>query len=156
MTTVIDADSYAHADLPGVTVPELATMLRPLLLRVTRNLRSQRVDGSVTLAELAALHTVRKDGPMTARELADREGVRPPTMSKVLAKLEGLKLITREPHPTDKRQFLLVVTEAGADFVEAENRSRTAWLSKQLSSLTQEERMLLLMAVPVLAKIADV
>lgn len=45
-------------------------MLRPLLLRVTRNMRSQRVDSSIMLAELSALHTVTKDGPMTTSDLA--------------------------------------------------------------------------------------
>jgi DNA-binding MarR family transcriptional regulator len=156
MTTVASADSGAQGDLPGVTVPELATMLRPLLLRVTRNMRSQRVDSSITLAELSALHTVTKDGPMTTSDLAGREGVRPPTTTKVIAKLEHLGLLARRAHATDKRQWLLVATEAGKTLVEAENRSRTAWLSQRLSDLTPDERMLLLLAVPVLTKIADV
>jgi DNA-binding MarR family transcriptional regulator len=156
MTDVASTDSDTQTDLPGVTTPELATMLRPLLLRVSRNMRSQRVDSSITLAELAALHTVSKDGPLTTRDLAAREGVRPPSITKVIAKLEDLGLLVREPHATDKRQWLLAATESGRALVEAENQSRAAWLSQRLSNLTPDERMLLLLIVPILAKITDV
>jgi DNA-binding MarR family transcriptional regulator len=156
MTDVASTGSDAQTDLPGVTTPELATMLRPLLLRVTRQMRSQRVDSSMTLGELSALNTVSKDGPLTTRDLAAREGVRPPSITKVIAKLEDHGLLVRQAHATDKRQWLLAATEAGKALVEAENRSRAAWLSQRLSTLTQDERMLLLLAVPVLAKIADV
>jgi DNA-binding MarR family transcriptional regulator len=156
MTEVASTDSDAKTDLPGVTTPELATMLRPLLLRVTRNMRSQRVDSSITLGELSALHTVSKDGPLTTKVLAAREGVRSPSITKVIAKLEELGLLVRQAHATDKRQWLLAATEAGNALVEAENRSRAAWLSQRLSSLTPDERMLLLLAVPILTKLADI
>jgi DNA-binding MarR family transcriptional regulator len=142
--------------MSGVSTPDLATMLRPLLLRVTRNMRSQRVDTSITLSELSALHSLGTSGPMTARDLAAMEAVRPPSMTKVLAKLEAQELIHREPDPSDKRQSLLVITNAGSDLVESENQSRATWLTQQLTKLTQEELMILSIAAPVLAKIADI
>lgn len=147
--------THVEVDVPNITTPDLATKLRPLLLRVTRNMRSQRADTSTTLSELSALHTLMVHGPMTARDLAAQEAVRPPSMTKVLAKLEALELLRREPDPTDKRQSLLVITPNGAELVEAENQSRATWLTQQLAKLTPEERMLLIVATPVLAKIAD-
>ena len=60
----------------SMTPAELASQLRPALLRLTRLIRNQRVDMSVTLTQLSALATLRKHGPMSAGELAgEREAV---------------------------------------------------------------------------------
>src|SRR5690349_2813388 len=69
-------------------VPELAALLRPSLLRLTRMIRNQRVDTSVTLTQLSAINILWKKGPMSAGELAAQERVQPPSMTKVLASLE--------------------------------------------------------------------
>ena len=71
-----------------LTGAELSAALRPSLLRLTRILRNQRVDLSVTLTQLSAMGTLRKRGPMSAGELAALERVQPPSMTKVLASLE--------------------------------------------------------------------
>ena len=57
------------------TAAELAAALRPSLLRLTRVLRNQRVDTSVTLTQLSAMGTLRKKGPMSAGDLAAHERV---------------------------------------------------------------------------------
>src|ERR1700709_811562 len=74
---------------------ELAAILRPSLLRLTRTIRNQRVDESVTLTLLAALMTLDKRGPLSPGELAGLERVQPPSMTKILAKLEEKGLIAR-------------------------------------------------------------
>src|SRR5919201_3010414 len=92
---------------------ELAALLRPSLLRLTRLVRNQRVDVSVTLTQLSAMGTLRKKGPMSAGDLAAHERVQPPSMTKVLASLEEKGLVRRDAHPTDKRQAIIVLTDAG-------------------------------------------
>src|SRR5207248_1363706 len=89
------------------TAAELSAALRPSLLRLTRILRNQRVDMSVTLTQLAAMGTLRKKGPMSAGDLAAHERVQPPSMTKVLAGLEDKGMVTRQTHPTDKRQVII-------------------------------------------------
>lgn len=134
---------------------ELASLLRPSLLRLTRLIRNQRVDMSVTLTQLSALATLRKHGPMSAGELAAAERVQPPSMTKVIALLEDRKLVTRAAHPTDKRQAIIVLTDAGRALLDSERRSRDAWLSRRLAALTPDERALLLAAMPVFDKLAE-
>ena len=70
------------------SVSELASVLRPSILRLTRLVRLQRVDMSVGLTQLSALFTLNKLGPLSAGELAAHECVQPPSMPKVLASLE--------------------------------------------------------------------
>jgi DNA-binding MarR family transcriptional regulator len=139
----------------ATTIAELASLLRPALLRLTRIVRNQRVDTSVTLTQLAAMGTLAKRGPMSAGELATYERVQPPSMTKVLANLEELGFVRRDSHPTDRRQAIIAITAEGQQLLESERRSRDAWLSRQLATLTPEERALLQQVVPVLDKLAE-
>ncbi|MEO6885549.1 MAG: MarR family transcriptional regulator [Jatrophihabitantaceae bacterium] len=138
-----------------VASAELASMLRPALLRLTRIVRNQRVDMSVTLTQLSAMGTLSKHGPMSAGELAACERVQPPSMTKVLANLDERGLVRRAVHPTDRRQAIIAITDAGLALLDSERRSRDAWLSKRLAELSSDERVMLRSAVPVLAKLAE-
>ena len=137
------------------TIAELASQLRPALLRLTRLIRNQRVDMSVTLTQLSAMGTLRKHGPMSAGELAACERVQPPSMTKVLANLEERGLVRRDVHPTDRRQVVLAITPAGEQLLDSERRSRDQWLSRRLGTLTPEERALVQRVVPILEKLAE-
>jgi DNA-binding MarR family transcriptional regulator len=137
------------------TIAELASQLRPALLRLTRLVRNQRVDMSVTLTQLSAMGTLRKRGPMSAGELAAYERVQPPSMTKVLANLEERGLVQRKVHPTDRRQAILEITPAGTALLDSERRSRDAWLTKQLAMLSPEDRALIQRAIPIMEKLAE-
>ena len=137
------------------TAAELSAALRPSLLRLTRILRNQRVDMSVTLTQLSAMGTLQKKGAMSAGDLAACERVQPPSMTKVLASLEDKGLVTREAHPTDKRQAIIVLTQTGVELLDSERRQRDAWLSKRVDRLTPDERDALREVIPVLDKLAE-
>ena len=46
-------------------------------------------------------------------DLASRLGVEPPTVTKMLQRLEGLGLVERRPDPADARSFRVYLTEKG-------------------------------------------
>jgi DNA-binding MarR family transcriptional regulator len=137
------------------TIAELASLLRPSLLRLTRVVRNQRVDTSVTLTQLSAMGTLMKSGPMSAGELATCEKVQPPSMTKVLANLEERGLVRRDAHPGDKRQAIIAITDAGRALLDSERRSRDEWLTRQLATLTPAERALLERVVPIMDRLAQ-
>lgn len=137
------------------SIAELASLLRPSLLRLTRLVRNQRVDESITLTQLSALGTLFKRGPMSAGELATCERVQPPSMTKVLAHLEEHGFVRREVHPTDRRQAVIEITDKGVALLDSERRSRDLWLTRRLSTLSADERALLQRAVPILDKLAE-
>jgi DNA-binding MarR family transcriptional regulator len=138
-----------------MSAAELASLLRPALLRLTRLVRNQRVDISVTLTQLSAMGTLSKSGPMSAGELAACERVQPPSMSKVLANLEERGLVRRAVHPDDRRQVILAITDKGEALLESERRTRDTWLTRRLAALTGEQRDLLRRVVPLLDKLAE-
>ena len=133
----------------------LAHDLRLAVMRLSRRLRNQRVDTSVTLTHLAALSTLKRHGRMSPGELAGHERVQPPSMTRVVVALEGMGLVTRSPHPTDGRQVVIDLTPAAEDLLGAEARAREAWLSGMLQQLTAEERAVLREAAVIIDKLAS-
>jgi DNA-binding MarR family transcriptional regulator len=124
-------------------------------MRLSRRLRGQRVDTSVTLTHLAALSTLKRFGPMSPGELAAHERVQPPSMTRVVVALEGMGLVTRTPHPTDGRQVVIDLTPAADELLATEARAREAWLTGQLQQLTAEERTVLREAAVIMDKLAS-
>ena len=133
----------------------LAHDLRLAVMRLSRRLRSQGVDTSVTLTQLATLSTLQRHGPMSPGELAAHERVQPPSMTRVVVALEGMGLVTRTPHPTDGRQVVIDLTPAAEQLLTEEARAREAWLAGQLHQLSGEERTALREAAAVIDKLAS-
>jgi DNA-binding MarR family transcriptional regulator len=136
----------------------LATALRISVSRLARRLRVERqAEGLASLSDtqLAALSVLEKHAAMTPGELAEHEKVQPPSMTRVIAVLEERNLVMRAPHPTDRRQVVLTVTEEGRSLVVQARRRRDAWLAKRLKELTPEERAVLRAAAPVLEKLSQ-
>lgn len=118
----------------------LAHDLRLAVMRLSRRLRSQRADTSLTLTQLAALSTLRAKGPLTPGELAACERVQPPSMTRVLATLESAGLVVKTKHATDGRQLIVQVTDRAINLLDDEIRMREAWLAQRLNELSPAER----------------
>jgi len=143
--------------MPTATVADaaLASALRMTVMRLARRLRAQRVDTGHTLSQLAALATVERHGSMSPGELAAHEKVQPPSMTKLIARLEADGLLQRSPHPTDRRQQLLALTRAGRDLLAADRRRRDAWLSAHLATLDADQLTALAQVLPLLQRLAE-
>jgi DNA-binding MarR family transcriptional regulator len=137
----------------------LATALRISITRLARRLRAERMakglEPGLSDTQLAALAALERHSVMTPGELADHEKVQPPSMTRVIAVLEERGLVRRAPHPTDRRQVVLTVTEQGRTVVHQSRRLREAWLAQRLRELTPQERALLRAAAPVLEKLSQ-
>jgi DNA-binding MarR family transcriptional regulator len=132
----------------------LASRLRLAVMRLNRRFRAQRAGNTVTLTQFSALSTLKKCGPMTPGELAAKEVVQPPSMTRVIAALEEAGYVSRKPHPTDGRQSIVALTESGLGLVLADISAREAWLDKRLAELTEAERRTLAQAAEIIEKIA--
>lgn len=140
-------------------IPGLATSLRISVSRLARRMRAERaaqgLQPELSDTQLAALAALEKHDGMTPGELAEHEKVQPPSMTRVVAALEGRGLVRRTPHPTDRRQAVLIVTDQGRDFVQQVRQLREAWLALRLQELTPEDRAVLEAAVPLLARLSQ-
>lgn len=140
--------------MPAVSDPALASALRLAVMRLARRMRAERPDSDLSLTQLSALAVLDRHGPLTPRELAAAERIRPPSMTRVVAALEGAGLVTRTDHPTDGRQVLLAASPAGAALLREDRRRREAWLAQRLRELDPDEREVLRKAAAVLDRLA--
>ncbi|MBG0565186.1 MarR family transcriptional regulator [Actinoplanes sp. NEAU-A11] len=136
------------------TAEPLAKTLRDAITRLGRRVRQARPVGDLTFSQLSALTSLQLAGALTPRELADVERVQPPTMTKIVGKLEERGLVGRTPHPTDGRQVILAATDEGRAVYAQYERARNEWLAKQLEQLTPEERATLAQAAEILQRVA--
>ncbi|HEY3594815.1 MAG TPA: MarR family transcriptional regulator [Polyangiaceae bacterium] len=133
---------------------ELASRLRIAFALVTRAQR-QQVRGKLTPVQLSALHKVEVYGPMRLGDLAAREQVAGPTMSRVVASLESAGLIRRDIDPTSARCSLVTVSRAGRQQLDAARRDHNDHMSCRLATLTAEHQRALSEALPALEALVE-
>lgn len=151
MTTTNGAPLHDDA----LVVEDMAGRLRFAVARMARLLRQQDQSGfGPTL--IAALATVGQHGPLTLGDLAAREQVAPPTITKVVEKLVALGLATRSADASDRRVSRVAITPKGTRQLDKYRTRRTEWLAERLRDLEPRERERLAAAVDVLEKIIAV
>jgi DNA-binding MarR family transcriptional regulator len=119
---------------------ELANRLRPVLLMLNRHLRREAHAAGVTGGQAALLAQIRNHPDFGVRELAAREGISAPSMTRYLDRLEKAGLIVRSRAAEDARRIRLALTPKGVRVLRSVRRRRTAWLAEQLEGLPPAER----------------
>ena len=132
----------------------LAGELRLAVHRLTRRLRQENPPDDLTLSQLSALAVVYREGPLTAGDLAGIEQVRPPSMTRMIAALEAVGMVSRGGNPLDARQVLVEVTELGSSTMQTYIQRREQWLTEQLSDMDPEDLETLHQASALLDKLA--
>ena len=117
----------------------LANRLRPVLLKLNRELRREIHSLGVTGGQVGLLVQIKYRPGIGMRELASLERMSVPGMSKFVAKLEDAGLVQRAPVEGDQRRVGLSLTPAGHKVLRSVKSKRTAWLSARLRQLDSEE-----------------
>ena len=113
---------------PAESSEEIAGRLRLSATRLARRLRQEAHTG-LSPSQLSALAAVERHGPLTLGALAEHEQVAPPSVTRVVAKLEADGLLTRQPDPDDRRVTRVLVTPKGRNLLEhfAPAQDRRGW-----------------------------
>jgi len=136
-------------------VTHLSTDFRVAVNRLSRTLRAQKADSTMSDAVFSALARLHREGPLSLADLSRHEGVTPPSMTKTVAALVELGLATKADHGDDRRKVLIATTPAGADFVVETRRRRDDWLTPRLAVLTPAERRVLTAATDIMRRLAQ-
>jgi DNA-binding MarR family transcriptional regulator len=150
--TMAEADQLAPG--VGLSDAELAGRLRVAVGLLVRRLR-QRDPGHLSTAQLSALITVEASGPMRSGDLAVRENVAAPTMTRLIGVMADAGLVTRGPDPSDARGSLVALAPGGAAALAAVRRERNNILSRRIAALPAEQRAALAAALPALEALLD-
>ncbi|HEY9314729.1 MarR family winged helix-turn-helix transcriptional regulator [Williamsia sp.] len=136
-----------------MTASSTAASLSRDLARIARGLRAGSNKSSLPLSSLSALWVLNDAGaPIRLSELAERETLTVPTMSRIVAALERDGLVVRTADPADGRASLLVPSHAGVELVNGNRSRRVQALERALDGLDATERDVLARA---LRKIAE-
>jgi DNA-binding MarR family transcriptional regulator len=133
---------------------DLTERLQRVLGRLGRMLRRE-APSVLGQGAMSALHTLKVDGPLRPSDLAAREGIRPPTLTRILTILEDGGYLVRTPDPADRRASLVAVTELGTHTLLTTRNARAGHLARHLAGLTDEQRRILAQALPVLEALAS-
>ena len=129
--------------------PEIAARLRLSATRLARRLRQESGAG-LSPSQQSALAVIANHGPLTLGALAEHERVAPPSITKVVSKLECDGLVTRAPDPTDRRVCRVAISPTGEALLEESRRRKTAWLTARISQLDADRQRRLADALDVL------
>ena len=148
-TTLRDGDVAADGD-----VDDAAARMYVVIGRLVRTLRRAGAAG-LGPGAMAALATLSRVGPMRLGDLAAREGVAPPTLTRIVAGLEEAGYVERQVDPADRRAVRVTVTPEGARVAGGVRCARSAVLRDRVRALPAGQVEAILAAMPALEALAD-
>jgi DNA-binding MarR family transcriptional regulator len=117
----------------------LADRLHGAAIRLLRLVRVKDTATGIAPARLSALSVIVFGGPISLRDLARAEQVKPPTMSRIVNALETEGLARRRVNKQDRRALLIESTKKGAAALHAGRMRRVRFLAFYLSRLANSE-----------------
>ena len=116
----------------------VANELRPVLLRLARELRRETEQLGITSRQATLLWLIRSHPGLSLRELAAEEGISAPALSGHVDRLEKAGLIERVRDEKDRRRVGLTLTEQGEGLLRRVRARRTTWLTDRLRGLDDD------------------
>ena len=131
----------------------VANELRPVLLRLARELRKETEQLGVTSRQVTLLWLIRLNPGLSLRELAAEERISAPALSGHVDRLETAGLIERARDEVDRRRVGLTLTAEGDKLLKRVRARRTTWLAERLRGLEDDELDALERAIEPLGKL---
>ena len=131
----------------------VANELRPVLLRLARELRRETEQLGITSRQATLLWLIRSHPGLSLRELAAEEGISAPALSGHVDRLEKAGLIERVRDEKDRRRVGLTLTAEGEGLLRRIRARRTTWLTDRLRGLDDDDVASIEAAIAPLARL---
>jgi DNA-binding MarR family transcriptional regulator len=136
-----------------LTPDAIAAELRPVLLRLARELRKETEQLGITSRQATLIWLVKRNPGLSLAELASEEGISPPAMSGHIDRLERAGLLERVRSSDDRRRVGLRLTDKGERLMRRVRARRTTWLTDRLRTLEPEALESIEAALPALLRL---
>jgi DNA-binding MarR family transcriptional regulator len=133
---------------------ELAARMRLAIGRLHRRF-SRRAIAGLTPSQLSVLVTIEQNGPLRLGDLAAREVITPPTVTRLVASLQDRDLVIRASDPEDGRAALIEIAEPGRAVLDEIRRERTAYIAERIAQLDPQARAQVAPTVELLEQLID-
>jgi DNA-binding MarR family transcriptional regulator len=144
---------FAGRQKSGGEGDALADLLHRGAIGLLRRIKVADQETGISPPRLSALSVLVFGGPQSLASLAQAEGVKPPTMSALVAELEKEGLVEKSPDPEDRRGLIIAATARGRKVMLQGRDRRLALLKERLATLTSDERRRLEQAAPLLLRL---
>ena len=134
----------------------IADQLHSAAIYLLRKLRKEDEGSGLNAPRLSALSVIVFGDPVTLRDLAAAEQVRPPTMTRIVNALEEKGLVLKKQNANDGRSTLLSATPAGKKLLIEGRVRRVRALAKQIAALNHEQRSALKEAAEILKEVCTI
>jgi DNA-binding MarR family transcriptional regulator len=138
---------------PDIQPDTLAIDLRTAVMRTSRRLRIEATGDVITPGQYTVLAHLNV-APQSLRELADREHVQAPSMTRIVNALTEQGFVSRQANPADGRQVQISITEPGRAVLAEARSQRTAWLAQRVAGLSEEDRLVLSRAARIMQEMS--
>ena len=137
-----------------ITADNLAIELRTAVMRTSRRLRVEATGDVITPGQYTVLAQLHGSGAATLRELAEREHVQAPSMTRIVNALADQGFVSRAANPDDGRQVRVDITDAGRAVLAEARNQRTAWLAQRVAGLSEDDRLVLSRAAHIMQEMS--
>jgi len=149
---VSNRKSPTQTGLARTLAAEIRAVYRKLKLRY----REHGGGNNLTPSQVSVLLRLEMDSSATVSNLARAEGMRPQSMSAIVAPLQESGLVSGTPDPKDGRQTLMSLTPKCKKWLQEGGDVRQDWLATTISQkLSVHEQEKLLVAVELLARLVE-
>jgi len=149
---VSNRKSSTQIELASTLAAEMRTVFRRLKLR----LREHGGRSDLTPSQISVLLRLEQDGSATVSSLARMEGMRPQSMSTIVAPLQESGLVGGVPDPSDGRQTLMSLTPKCLKSLREGRAARQDWLTSTISQkLSVQEQEKLQAALELLTRLVE-
>ena len=138
---------------PPDSLEAVADRLHSAAIQLLRRVREQDEALGISSPRLSALSVVVFAGPLPIGELATAEGIRPPTMTRLVDALEREGLVVRERDLEDRRTVRVRATARGTRILQRGRTRRVASLTAGLRALDRGDLDALAEAVVILERV---
>ena len=136
-----------------LTARELAKQLGLRIVRITQFLTRQMQQEVLTPSQATVLTLLQDGRAWRLSDLASATGVRPPSMTELISRMERQGWLSKMDTAHDRRGVAVTITEEGRTLLQALNRRQIDLIAGRLALLSDEEKRMIEQALPILDRL---
>lgn len=136
-----------------LTNRQLAKEFGKRIINITRHLRHFKNTTPLTESQSMVLTLLLDKRSWRISDLATIEGVRVPSMTELISRMEKQGLVTKNTSTHDLRGVEVSITEKGKSMIQTRLRYDVDLMAQRLSILSEEEKTLILRVLPVMDRL---
>lgn len=141
---------------PRFTTRKLAKELGIQIIGINRFFRHVKYTGPLTRSQANVLFKLTENRVWRVSDLALVEGVRVPSMTELIKKMQSQGLVDKTDSTDDLRGVEITITKEGRKLIKEHMVQDLHIIAERVATLSEEEKYILEKAIPVIARLFNV